>query len=69
MQELSAIEMCYNTHEIIDVFHEYAKTDDNDTFARSHIHGLNMDYLKRHGHSSEQSLIRVFKNWLKNKNY
>ena len=58
-----------NNFEIVDVFHAYAKTHESDYFARAHIHGLNVDYLQENGFSNEETLIQMFKKWLKKKDY
>ena len=67
-QELSAIEMDYNTREIVDVYHAYAYTDELDWYARNHVHGLSLDYLKKYGHPCTEALHVDFKNWLRPKN-
>ena len=53
----------------MDVFHAYARTEEQDTFARQHIHGLNKDYLNTYGYDSEAELIEAFKSWLSSKPY
>lgn len=67
LQELSAIELDVNTLEIMDVYHEYAKCNETDSWARRNIHGLSLDFLDKHGHSTSDELINSFKNWLKTK--
>ena len=67
LQELAAIEVNRKTNAIIDVFHAFAETDSDDSFARRHIHGLNKRYLKKSGFPSEACLISVFKLWLAQK--
>lgn len=67
IQELSAIEMNALTREIVDVYHAYAKPEDGDVYARRHIHGLSVLYLKTHGFLSEKDLIADFKKWLRGK--
>ena len=67
LQEMAAVEVNIYTHEIVDVFHGYANTEQADTFARQHIHGLNKAYVKEHGFSSEERLVAVFKNWIAQK--
>lgn len=66
-QELSAIEMDYETREIVDVFHGYAFTTKDDLYARKHVHGLNVDFLKRVGYENSSQLIETFHCWLRNK--
>jgi hypothetical protein len=63
LQELAAIEVNRKTNTIIDVFHAFAETDSDDSFARRHIHGINKSYLKKSGFPSEGCLISVFKLW------
>jgi hypothetical protein len=67
IQEMSAIEMSCKTHEIVDVFHGYAHTEEADTFSRQHIHGLNPSFYGRDGFPSEESLIAMFKLWIHQK--
>ena len=70
MQETSAIEICSETYEILDVFHELVQVDkDVDAWARDHVHGLNEDWLSLNGWKFENSLVTVFKSWLKSKNF
>ena len=40
IQELAALEIDRNTNEIVDVFHAYAYTEDEDKLTRKYIHGL-----------------------------
>lgn len=68
-QELSALEMDYETREIVDVFHGHAYTSEADSFARSHIHGLNPVFLKKVGYESPSHLIEAFHHWLRNKRF
>ena len=67
IQELSAIEMDLDTREIIDVFHDYAYTEEDDEFCRKHIHGLNRDFLFRQGYSETHKLVDAFKEWMREK--
>ena len=67
IQELAAIEVNCKTYSILDVFHAFAYTEVDDSFARKHIHGLNIDYLKEEGFPSEAELIDAFQKWLANK--
>lgn len=69
IQELSALAMDRNTHEVVDVFHGHAYTEEEDSFARRHIHGLNRDFLINKGFHHHSQLINSFKEWLRNKNY
>ena len=69
IQELSALEMDYDSRELVDAFHGYAQTSESDRFARKHIHGLNPDFLSRKGYSNAYKLITAFKEWLEGKNY
>ena len=69
MQELSAIEMDFYTREIIDVFHEYAHTEETDEFSRGHIHGLSKDFLLRQGYDETHKLVKAFQDWLHEKKH
>ena len=69
VQEIAAIEVNRTTNAIVDVFLRHAYTERPDTFARNHIHGLNITFLKRYGLSSEDELIETFKMWLYSKPY
>ena len=69
IQELAAIEINRSTHAFVDVFHGFAYTEESDSFARRHVHGLNVDYLKEHGFPDEKSLLDVFKLWIAQKPY
>ena len=68
-QELAAIEVDLNSKAIVDVFHDFAYTAEEDDFARSHIHGLNFDYIKKHESllCCEIALIHEFKKWMMDK--
>ena len=68
IQELSAIEMNAQTRQIVDVYHEYARTEHGDFYSRRHIHGLSVIYLNEFGFQSETALIYDFKKWLRTKN-
>ena len=61
--------MNYKSREILDVFHAHAYTDNEDTFARNHIHGLSSLYLYENGYSSFDALLYAFKLWIHEKNY
>ena len=67
IQEIAAIEVKKDNYEIVDVFHAYAFTEEEDEFARLHIHGLNKHFLKVFGYSSETALLNAFKLWLSKK--
>ena len=69
IQEVAALEVNRRTNGIVDVFLAYAHTDEPDTFACKHIHGLNKAYLKEVGFPSEDSLLTIFKLWLSRKPY
>jgi len=66
-QELSAIQMNIVTRQIVDVFHQHAKAESPDFWARRHIHGLSPVYLNEFGVSDEATLIKNFKTWLQGK--
>ena len=68
-QELAAIEINRWTHEIVDVFHAFAFTEEEDEFARRHIHGLNKIYLKSKGFPDEATLLAAFKKWMERKSH
>ena len=57
------------SHEIVDVFHAYAHCEEDDTYSRQHIHGLNPTVYKASGFPSEESLIGMFKLWLGHKHH
>ena len=57
-----------NSREVIDVFHDYAFTEEEDSFARKHIHGLSRKFLETKGFHHPFQLIKSFKDWLKTKN-
>ena len=66
-QEFSAIHVDEETGEVLDVFHRhvvYPYMNDFDIFARKHVHGLNLCYLKLHGLRSEYDVIQQFYAWL-----
>lgn len=69
VQEFAAIEVNRKTHVIMDVFHNYARTEEQDTYARHRVHGLNKDYLNTYGYASEADLVEAFKSWLSSKPY
>lgn len=68
VQEFSAIYVDPSTLLIKEVFHRYVRFPfepfDPDMWARFHIHGLNIDYLREHGVSDEKTLVEEFKEWL-----
>ena len=50
---------------IVAVYHKYAACSPfADAWSRLHIHGLNTDYLLKHGLKDEVTLIQDFKRWL-----
>ena len=67
IQELSAIQIDAMTREIVDVYHGYACSEESDTWARRHVHGLNQTFLTNNGHASESALIAHFRKWLRGK--
>ena len=64
VQELSAIQMNAWTKQIVEVYHGHAFSHQSDLWARLHIHGLNLKFLKEHGFRDEETLIQDFKRWL-----
>lgn len=66
IQELAALEVDTN-YVIRDVFHAFANTDEDDSFARDHIHGLNKTMLEEKGYPNEALLIEAFNSWLHRK--
>ena len=61
--------MDFKTREIVDVFHRYAKCDDDeDRWCRKNVHGLNLAFLKQHGLDSSDELLEELKKWLDSKN-
>lgn len=67
IQELSAIQMNASTRQIVDVYHAYAATTDDDFWARKRIHGLNPCFLLHNGFPTEAALIHDFRSWLQGK--
>jgi len=68
VQELSAIQMNALTRQIVDVYHGHAASPCScDSWARSHIHGLNSRFLQQHGFPDEATLVCDFKEWLSGK--
>lgn len=68
MQELSAIQMNALTRQIVDVYHGHATSSCFcDSWARSHIHGLNTCFLRQCGFPNQGTLIYDFKHWLRGK--
>ena len=62
--------MNVETKEITDVFHGYADVIvDTDLFARRHVHGLCVSFLKANGFCNETTLISAFRSWLRQKSY
>ena len=49
----------------MDVFHAHANiNEENDSFSRKAIHGLNLDFLHRCGFPSEDELASAFRVWM-----
>ena len=69
VQEVAAIEVNRTTLAIIDVFHGYANTEEEDKLGRDYIHGLSEDYLRLFGQPSEQCLLSAYLSWLSKKHY
>ena len=67
VQELAAIEVNRNNHAIVDVFLGHAYTEQDDTYAQQHIHGLNKNYLREVGFASQDALLDAFKTWFSQK--
>lgn len=63
VQEIAAIEVDICTRDIVDIFHAYSVTEEADTFAREHIHGLNKIWFGNNTFPSEYSLLTTFKIW------
>lgn len=66
VQEMSAICIKTETLQIISAFHRYARCPqpDGDIYSRLYIHGLNVDYLNRHGLPSSCELVTEFCRWI-----
>ena len=68
IQEFTALYVDSDSHDIVDVFHQYVRSTDDrydpDWWARRHVHGLNRDYLALHGLRDEQTLLCAFRRWL-----
>jgi len=72
LQEFTALYVDVQKRLILDVFHHhvcYPFTHDKDSFSRRHIHGLNRDFLSRHGLSDESALLLLFREWLSKRPY
>lgn len=69
MQELAAIEIDKKTNDIVDVFHAYAYTEEDDKFSRNHIHGLDKNFLRQEGFASSSILLSGFELWLDAKSH
>lgn len=69
VQEMAAVEINIHTREIIDVFHAYADTDQQDNFSRKHVHGLNKPWFihQRNTFPSEGCLLATFRLWFARK--
>ena len=65
LQELAALEVDKTTHEILNVFHGFARVaTDSDNYARKHVHGLCRHCLNVRGCDTEAGLVAAFKSWL-----
>ena len=63
--ELSAIALHCETRQIVDVFHAYAQPKGRqDWWPRTHVHGLNDNFLRMHGYPCDTDLVEAFKSWL-----
>jgi len=72
VQEFSALYVDEESALIKDVFHRHVRYPffrDKDTFARSHIHGLNLHYLQQHGLNNASQLVTLFHQWLSSHPY
>ena len=59
IQEASALEMDFETREIVDAFHKHARcNNDDDVWARKNVHGLNLTFLNKYGLDSSSELIK-----------
>lgn len=72
IQEFTAL-YCDETVAIVhDVFHRHVRypfVSDCDKFARSHIHGLDLNFLTEHGLCDENQLLTNFMLWLSSHPY
>lgn len=64
VQEIAALEVNRHSLAIMDVFHGFAYTEEDDSVGRKHIHGLNENYLKQFGESCKEKLISNFCSWV-----
>ena len=72
IQEFSALYCDESVGKIHDVFHchvRYPFETDVDQFARSHIHGLDLNFLNKHGLCNQEQLLTKFKLWLSSHPY
>ena len=69
VEELAAIQMSAETRQIMSVYHNFAKPECSDEWARRHCHGLDKNYLMTHApFRDEHALIEDFRHWLRGKN-
>lgn len=59
--------MNISSRHIVDIYHGHAHSKSPDDWARRHVHGLNLSYLKTHGFPNEEALVLDFKKWLRGK--
>ena len=73
IQEFSALYVNNVTHEIIDLFHCHVKypfdSEDFDWKARRCVHGLDLEFLKKHGVNGIDELKLLFFKWLETHPY
>lgn len=73
IQEFTALYVDKQSHEIVDVFHHHvafpSQGYDTDRWPRRHIHGLDREYLTKHGLRDEDVLRDKFNEWLRSHPY
>lgn len=73
IQEFSALYVDSDTDEIRDVFHAHVAYPfpdyDYDNWSRRHVHGLNLDFLSKHGFENQDDLLSAFRDWLSTHSY
>lgn len=69
VQEIAAIEVNRHSLAIMDVFHGFAHTEEDDSVGRNHIHGLNVNYLKLFGQTCKENLLFAFSSWIYRKSF
>ena len=50
IQELCAIQVSVVSRQIVDVYHAHAVHHNHDDWARDHIHGLSLHFLRQRNH-------------------